>query len=87
MSALQGLRSDLVVKEQTVRNEKTFIVKDPVKQAYFRFEVEEYFVFSQLDGKKTAGEVAKIYNQEFDDDMTGKDIQEFAASVKSMGLR
>ncbi len=86
MGALPALRNDLIIKEQIVRQEKTFIFKDPAKQSYYRFDEEEYYVFSQLDGEKSAEEIAKAYNEQFDDDLTAKDIQDFIASVRSMDL-
>ena len=86
MSTLPTLRSDIVLKEQIVNQEKSFICKDPVAQAYFRFEEEEHFVISLMDGKKTAAQIAKLYNQQFDDDMTAQDIQEFVQSLRSMDL-
>ncbi len=86
MSALPALRSDLVIKEQTINNVRSYICKDPEKQSYYRFEEEEYFVISQLDGRKTADDITILYNQEFDDDMTAQDIYEFVQSMRSMDL-
>ncbi len=86
MSAVPALRSDLVIKEQIVQKVKGYIFKDPIKQAYYRFEAEEHFVLTHLDGKRTAANVAALYNQEFNDELTGRDIQEFIVSVRSMQL-
>lgn len=86
MSSLPKLRSDLVIKEQTISGIKSFICKDPVKQAYYRYEEEEYFVLSTLDGLKTAADVAREYNEAFEDDLTDRDIQEFISSLKSKDL-
>lgn len=82
MSVLPALRSDLVIKEQTVKNEKSYIFKDPIKQAYFRFEEEEHFVIIQLDGHKTAADIATLYNERFDDELSASDIKEFLNSIR-----
>jgi len=76
------LRSDLVIKKQIVGKATGYIIKDPVKQAYYRFDEEEYFVLSQLDGKKTVMDVAKAYNEQFQEELTGQDIAEFIGSLQ-----
>ena len=51
------MRSDLIVAEQTVQGRLCRMLKDPVSLKYFRFEEEEYFLLSQLDGLSTATEI------------------------------
>jgi putative peptide zinc metalloprotease protein len=82
------LRSDLVVKKQSIAQQKSYIaiVKDPVKKKYFRFEEEEYFVLIQLNGKNTADEIAKLYNRRFYDNLTEEDIETFIASIRENDL-
>lgn len=83
MTSLPKLRSDLVIKEQTIKNVKSFIIKDPVNQRYFRYEAEEHFVITQLDGEKNAAGVAELYNERFHDELTANDIKEFLESIRS----
>ncbi|ETR70417.1 MAG: Peptidase M50 [Candidatus Magnetoglobus multicellularis str. Araruama] len=85
---LPQLRSDLVVKKQTIACQNSYIaiIKDPVKKKYFRFEEEEYFVISHLDGIKTAEDIAHLYNRQFYDNLTGEDIEEFIAHIKDNDL-
>jgi len=83
---LPALRSDLIIKSQTIGKQQSYIFKDPVKQSYFRFEDEEHFVLTHLDGRISADDLATAYNEKFDDEMTGKDMEGFVSSVRSMDL-
>jgi len=86
--ALSPLRSDLIIKKQTIASKQSYIaiIKDPVKKKYFRFEEEEYFVLKQLDGQTSSDEIARRYNKQFYDNLTSEDIDEFIASIKSNDL-
>jgi|GEM_PF-4220230 len=86
MKALPTLRQDLIIKEQSVRNIKSYIFKDPDKQKYYRFDEEEYFVFSRLDGEITASQIAAEYKEAFNEKITTEEITEFIGSVKDLGL-
>jgi putative peptide zinc metalloprotease protein len=85
---LAPLRSDLVVRKQTIGHQNSYIaiIKDPIKKKYFRFEEEEYFVLKQIDGQTTSEEIANRYNKAFYDHLTGDDIDEFIVSIKSNDL-
>ncbi|KPA17423.1 peptidase, M50 family [Candidatus Magnetomorum sp. HK-1] len=85
---LAPLRSDLIIRKQSIAHQNSYIaiIKDPVKKKYFRFEEEEYFVLSQFDNKKTAQEIAELYNRQFYDNLTGTDIEEFVSSIRSNDL-
>jgi putative peptide zinc metalloprotease protein len=87
-NVLPTLRSDLIVKKQTIAHQKSYIaiIKDPVKKKYFRFEEEEYFVLNLLDGVNTADDIAQLYNRQFYDSLTGVDIEEFIASIRENDL-
>jgi putative peptide zinc metalloprotease protein len=86
MEALAALRTDLVIKRQSYSGGTTYIVKDPVKNAYLSFAEEEHYVLKQLDGKKTAADIAALYNHRFHDDLTAEDIIEFIASIRNKDL-
>ena len=86
MRAFSPLRDDLVIKEQTVGQKVTYIIKDPVRQVYFRFEEEEFFVLKNLDGRKTPQDIAKQYNERFHDNLEANEIVEFIYTVKRNDL-
>jgi len=86
MRTFPPLRDDLIIKKQIIGETISHIIKDPEKHAYYRFEEEEFFVLSQFDGKKTAEDVAKLYNERFDDELKGRDILEFASSLRNKDL-
>ena len=85
---LPPLRSDLIVKKQSIAHQKSYIaiIKDPIKKKYFRFEEEEYFVLNLLDGVNTAEDIAQLYNRQFYDNLTGDDIEAFIASIRENDL-
>ena len=52
------LRADLAIIEQLYRGEKSFVVKDPRTQAYFRFRPIEARVMRLFDGVRSAAAIA-----------------------------
>ena len=87
MKTFPPLRPDLVIKKQTISQAESYIIKDPQKQAYYKYDPEEYFVLSQMNGERTADEIAVLYNQKFNDELTGKDIAEFIGSIRRLDIQ
>ncbi|MBF0363144.1 MAG: hypothetical protein HQK49_19135 [Oligoflexia bacterium] len=85
------LRSDLKISKMTQRNRTHYVVKDPLKCTYFRFEQEEWDIISLFDGQKTAEEMVSFYNsrnnkKESDSEIDLDSIKEFKSSLDSMDL-
>ena len=47
----------------------------------FRFDDEEYYVLTSLNGERDAQEIADRYNEKFKDELTGKDIHDFLSAL------
>lgn len=87
ISKYPALRDDLKISKQVLLEKTSFIVKDPVKGQYFRFDQEEWGIISLFDGKSTLEEIVARFNQsqaevEIDLELV-KDYQE---SLESMNL-
>lgn len=59
------MRGDLLSREQTFQGRAYWVVKDPLELKYFRFEEEEFFLLSQLDGKVTLDELRARFEKKF----------------------
>ena len=74
------LREDLKISRMVQMEQVTFVVKDPIKQEFFRFDGDEWEVISQFDGSSTLEEIVKKFNSEdhaFEIDLeTVKDYKE-----------
>jgi len=58
-------RPDLAVERHRYQGQPYWIVKDPLALAYFRFQEEEYFLLSLLDGKISLDEIKRRFEDEF----------------------
>ena len=79
------LRADLAIVEQIFRGEKSFVVKDPATQRYFRFRPVEIGVMRLFDGTRTADQVAAAL-AEHGMRLTGRAVEGFARKLASIGL-
>jgi putative peptide zinc metalloprotease protein len=59
------MRCDLVAKRQDYMGRRYWVVKDPLNLEYFRFEEEEYFLLSSLDGKISLEELQERFEQKY----------------------
>ncbi len=57
------LRSDLKISKQVLSGKVTHIVKDPVKNTYFKFEDGEWAIISLFDGSGTLKELVQKYEK------------------------
>lgn len=81
------MRSDLIVAEQTVQGRPCRMLKDPVSLKYFRFEEEEYFLLSQLDGLSTATEIVERFQRKFAPrTIEPRSLHRFLVSLHRAGL-
>jgi putative peptide zinc metalloprotease protein len=63
------LKPDLVVRQQTHRNEVHFILKDPSNQAYYKFSPSEWEIISLFDGTRTVDQMVDEYNRRHPNDI------------------
>jgi multidrug efflux pump subunit AcrA (membrane-fusion protein) len=63
-----------------------YVVKDPVRRTYYRFGRQEYFLLSQLDGKRSAGTLCERFEAEFQESLAPEDVADFLAMLGEWGL-
>ena len=81
------MRPDLLKHPQRYEGRQCMVVKDPVSLKYYRFNEQEYFVFSLLDGKHTLDDVQKQFELRFRPHrLTLEDLEGFARQLVTSGL-
>lgn len=80
-------RPDLQITEQRYEGKVYHVVKDPVCLRYYRFNRQEYFVFSLFDGQHTMEEVKNRFEDEFKPHrLEYNDLEGFARQLITAGL-
>jgi len=81
------VRPDLQISEQRYEGKVFHVVKDPVCLRYYRFNRQEYSVFSLFDGKHTMEDVRKVFEDEFRPHrLEFNDLEHFARQLVTAGL-
>ncbi len=82
-----SVRPDLQISEQRYEGKVFHVVKDPVCLRYYRFNRQEYFVFSLFDGAHTMEDVRKRFEDEFKPHrLEFQDLESFARQLVTAGL-
>ena len=81
------VRPDLQIFEQKYEGKIYHVVKDPVCLRYYRFNKQEYFVFSRFDGQHTMEQVRDSFEEEFKPHrLEHQDLESFARQLVTAGL-
>ena len=81
------VRPDLQVFEQKYEGKIFHVVKDPVCLRYYRFNKQEYFVFSKFDGEHTMEQARESFEEEFKPHrLEHQDLESFARQLVTAGL-
>jgi putative peptide zinc metalloprotease protein len=81
------VRPDLQITEQKYEGKVYHVVKDPVCLRYYRFNRQEYFVFSHFDGNHTMEEVKDKFEEEYKPHrLEYSDLEGFARQLITAGL-
>ena len=81
------VRPDLHISEQRYEGKAFHVVKDPVCLRYYRFNKQEYFVFSLFDGGHSMEDVRKRFEDEFKPHrLEFQDLESFARQLVTAGL-
>jgi putative peptide zinc metalloprotease protein len=82
-----SVRPDLQISEQRYEGKIFHVVKDPVCLRYYRFNRQEYFVFSLFDGRHNMEDVRKRFEDEFKPHrLEFQDLESFARQLVTAGL-
>lgn len=80
-------RKDLVVECHTVGSGTEWVVKDPMAQAYFRFEEPELAALSSLDGRLSQKQLLKRLRKDFPErNFTSEELQWFLTQAVQQNL-
>jgi putative peptide zinc metalloprotease protein len=81
------VRPDLQVFEQKYEGKTFHVVKDPVCLRYYRFNKQEYYVFSLFDGQHTMEQARESFEEEFKPHrLEHQDLESFARQLVTAGL-
>ncbi|MBI2522385.1 MAG: HlyD family efflux transporter periplasmic adaptor subunit [Bdellovibrio sp.] len=57
------LRQDLKISQMRQNNHVSYVVKDPLKDQYYRFDQSEWAIIALFDGRSTIDEMVENYNK------------------------
>src|SRR5579884_2603679 len=81
------LRPDLVTVPQRYEGRSCYVVKDPVALRYYRFEEQEHFLLTLMDGTRTLDEVRRAFEKRFPPErMRLEDLEAFVQRLMKEGL-
>jgi putative peptide zinc metalloprotease protein len=80
-------RRDLEVHQQRFQGRDNWVVKDPFRLKYFRFEEEELWLLQQLDGTTTLDDLQRRFERKFSpQQVTPREIQRLFGQAHRSGL-
>lgn len=56
------LRDDLKIRKIVQRGEVTYVIKEPDRQTYYRFDEAQFFMLQLFDGKRNESELVALFN-------------------------
>ena len=81
------LRPDLVVRRQSYQGQASWAVKEPLGQAYFRFNAEDFALLQMLDGRSSLEEIKERFERRFPHTtITAQHVWEFIGSLHRSNL-
>ncbi|GIW80021.1 MAG: hemolysin D [Gemmatales bacterium] len=81
------LRPDLIVSTQSFDGQTWYVIKDPVRLRYFRFNEREYFILGRLDGNEGLDHIRREYEIRFRPDrLSLEEIELFVSQLVRSGL-
>jgi len=84
-----GLRKrvDVTVAEHIYRNERFWLIKDPLEMEFYRLNTEEYAVWKMIDGKKSLDDIKEQFEAEFPPQrITHRQLQSFLSDLHNKSL-
>ncbi|MEK6706360.1 MAG: hypothetical protein AABZ06_11280 [Bdellovibrionota bacterium] len=82
-----SLRADLKVTRQIQSEKVTYVVKDPIKNEYFRFDESEWRIIALFDGSGTMADLMDRYHKENPGlELSLQDLRNFKESLSGIHL-
>lgn len=81
------LREDLKISKMVNKTNTHFVIKDPLKNAYFRFSEDEFKIIELFNGERTLAQIVEDYNKLYDLDEIDEDtVEEYWDHLNSIHL-
>jgi len=82
-----ALRPDLKISKQVSGGKTFFVVKDPIKDKYFRFDKDEWDIISLFNGDNTMDEMVDKFNHTHRyEEIDQSSIKDYRDNLESMNL-
>lgn len=82
-----ALRRDLQLTPQRYEGKQYYLVKDPVRLRYYRFQEREHFLLRLLDGTHTLNDVQQAYEKHFRPERLSLEaVEQFVQQLVTAGL-
>jgi multidrug resistance efflux pump len=80
------LRNDLVISRQEGTDGTIFVVKDPLKERFFRLKETEHFIAQQFDGATSPDTVRQRFEGKFGARLSPENLGQFIDRLRGVGL-
>ncbi|PYK99356.1 MAG: hypothetical protein DME19_08860 [Verrucomicrobia bacterium] len=85
-SSLPRFRGDLAASQQVTPEGVVFVVKDPIRQRFYRLPEEAHFIAEQLDGETPLDVVRRRAEEKFLTSLPPEELNAFVGSLNAAGL-
>src|SRR2546429_6141108 len=85
-ASLPRFRGDLAASRQVTAEGVVFVVKDPVRERFYRLPEEAHFIAEQLDGEPPLDVVRRRTEEKFHTSLPAADLNAFVGSLNAAGL-
>ena len=85
-ASLPRFRDDLAASQQVTPEGVVFVVKDPVRERFYRLPEEAHFIAEQLDGETPLDVVRRRTEEKFHTSLPAADLSAFVGSLNAAGL-
>ncbi len=85
-SSLPRFRGDLAASQQVTPEGVVFVVKDPVREQFYRLPEEAHFIAAQLDGETPLDVVRRRTEEKFHTSLPPEELNAFVGSLNAAGL-
>jgi hypothetical protein len=78
-------RDDLIIQEIKSKDGSVhYVIKDPITNAFFKVGEPEYFIISNLDGKRSVADILKSFKEKFDVGLAEDEINGFIGQLQEL---
>jgi len=86
IASLPRFRADLTLSRQTSADGTVFVVKDPLRQQFYRLPEEAHFIAEQLDGETPLDVIRRRTEEKFQTSLPPAQLDAFVRQLDKSGL-